>query len=359
MKTCLQNGLTIVLLSSAIALASAQSSHPVAAPGHAKTAIGKPGKPAASTAPPAAKPAEKPVTVTVRPNCDVTGPAFTLGEIAEIQGEDSALTAQLAAVEIGASPLPGLSRIINPGDITVRLRQHHLDSARIDVALPPGIRITRSGHDIAADEITRAAIESARDAIKNLPDATLEPVTDGAKFVVPAGKSQILAGAWRGNPESGNITVPVSIAVDGKAVRMVDVVLRIHRKIMVLVASHDVQLHEVLGPGDVALMAVDLKSGPEAPITAFEDALGKRATRRIAANAPISASMLEKAPLIAANDAVTIEFIYGALRVTAAGVARQAGAEGDTIHVYATDTKRELDGIVIDKHIVRVEDGSN
>ena len=315
---------------------------------------------AARNAPiPAVLTAKRAASVTVRPNSEVTGSAFTLGEIAEITGEDAALIAQLTSIEIGASPLPGLSRIINPGDVTVRLRQYHLDSPRVEVALPPGMRITRSGHDVAADEIAKAAIESARDAIKNQPDATLEVVGGSTKLMVATGKTQILAGAWRGSPELGSLTVPVSILVDGKPVQTVDVVLRIHRKITALVARHAIQLHDVIGPQDVVLTIVDVTSAVGSTVTSIEESLGKRATRRIPALAPIVADMLEKAPLIAANDSITIEMIYGALRVTAAGIARQTGAEGDKIHVYLTDTKKELDAIVIDKHTARVEDEGN
>jgi flagella basal body P-ring formation protein FlgA len=315
---------------------------------------------AATKVKPAPAPAPvKPVSVTVRPNCEVSRAAFSLGEIADIQGDDKALIAQLAAIEIGASPLPGLSRIINPGDVTVRLRQYHLDGPRVEVALPPGMRITRSGHDIASDEIAQAAIESAKDAIKSQPNSTLEVLGGATRLMVPAGKSQILAGAWRGNPEIGTLTVPVSVLVDGRPVQTVDVALRIHRKMIALVARHDIQIHDILGPQDVALTPIDLASGPGAPITSIDDSLGKRSTRKIPANAAITAEMLEKAPMVSANDSVTIEFMYGALRVTAAGVARQTGAEGDTIHVYATDTRKELDAIVIDKHTVRVDDDSN
>ena len=266
---------------------------------------------------------------------------------------------QLAAIEIGASPLPGLSRIINPGDITVRLRQHHLDIPRVEVALPPGMRISRSGHDVAADEIVKAAMDSARDAIKGQPDATLEVVGGTTKLVVAAGKTQILAGAWRGNPEIGALTVPVSILVDGKPVQTVDVALRIHRKMTALVACHAIQVHDIIGPQDVALTTIDAGSAVGTPLTSLEENLGKRATRRIPAMTPIASDMLEKAPLISANDTITIEMIVGALRVTAAGIARQTGAEGDRIHVFATDTRKELDAIVIDKHTVRVEDESN
>ena len=354
--------LSVAVLAAPTGAIFAQTGHsiaPVVRAAAGKPPTARPAKPASILPAPVVKMPDKPATVTVRPNCEVGGAAFTLGEIADIQGEDSALTAQLSSIEIGASPLPGLSRIINPGDITVRVRQHKLDGPRVDLVLPPGIRITRLGHDIAPDEITRAAIESAHDAIKSMPDATLEPAAGVAKLVVPAGKAQILAGAWRGNPEIGTVTVPVSVVIDGKPVQLVDVVLRIRRKTMALVARHDIQLHDIIGPQDVTLMLVELTPGHGSPITAIEGSIGKRSTRKISANSPISIDMLEKAPLIAANDTITIEFVIGALRVTASGVARQGGAEGDSIHVYASETRRELTATVVDKHTVRVEEFDN
>ena len=324
-----------------------------------KTGSSKALKPPSSPVAVPTKAAESPVTVTVKANSEVAGAIFTLGEIAEVHGDDKLLVSQLSAIEIGASPLPGLSRIINPGDVTVRLRQHHLDVPRVDVVLPPGMRITRSGHDIAADEIAQAALESAKDAIKNQPDASLEVVSGGSRLMVASGRAQVVAGAWRGSPDLGTLVVPVSILVDGKQVQTVEVSLRIHRKMMALVARHTIQLHDVIGPADVGLMSVDVTSVAGSPVTSIEDSLGKRTTRRIPAQTAILTDMLEKAPLIAANEAITIEIINGALRITAAGIARQAGGEGDTIHVYATDTRKELDAIVIDKHTVRVEDAGN
>src|SRR5438309_109855 len=95
-------------------MATAQSGAPKSQTGGAKVRAARAASGAQTSAP---KTSEKPASVTVRPNCEVTGPTFTLGEIAEIRSEDAALAAQLAGIEIGASPLPGLSRLINPGDI--------------------------------------------------------------------------------------------------------------------------------------------------------------------------------------------------------------------------------------------------
>src|SRR5690348_9363314 len=67
---------------------------------------------------PPTKKAEEPVVhVVVRPVSEVANRLFTLGEIADITGQDKALQEQLAAVEIGAAPFPGMSRPLLPGDI--------------------------------------------------------------------------------------------------------------------------------------------------------------------------------------------------------------------------------------------------
>ena len=58
--------------------------------------------------PGAPKKADAPVVhVIVRRESDVVGRTFTLGEIADITGQDKALQDQVAAVEIGPSPFPG------------------------------------------------------------------------------------------------------------------------------------------------------------------------------------------------------------------------------------------------------------
>jgi flagella basal body P-ring formation protein FlgA len=314
---------------------------------------------AAHPAKSALKPATSVITVTVRASAEVGGHAFTLGEIADITGSDKAMAAQLAAVEIGTSPLPGLSRLLYPGDITVHLRASHLESKRVEVVAPPVIRVSRAGHDVAADEITRAAIAAAQAAIKDLPNATLEPVQAADKITVPAGKVQILAGAYRGSPEQGTLYVPVSLTVDGKAVQVVEIPLRVHRKAMALIANRTIEPHEILSAADVSLAPVDLPPGFTQPVVELQEAIGKRATRRLSANLPISATALETPPAISANDRITIEYAFGSIRITAPGLARQSGAIGDTIRVYAPDTQKEVDAVILNSRTVRIVDNGD
>lgn len=305
---------------------------------------------------PAPTPPESVMTVTVHPLANVTGETFTLGEIADIEGKDKDLAAQLAEIQIGASPLPGLSRGVMPGDVTVHLRAVHLDIKRVHVSLPPGIRITRSGTDVAPVSVVKAALAAAQDAIKSIPNATLEALPTNTTLIVPTGKVDFLAGAWRGQVESGTIFVPVSILVNGKIFQTPEISIRIHRKQKVVVARDILAVHTVLTPNDVMLATIDLPPGFTQPFSAIEDVVGKRMTRRLMAEAPLSATMLDTPPAITANDKVTIEYHYGPIHITASGVARQTGMIGDHIRVYATETHKELDAVIVDNQTVSITD---
>lgn len=303
---------------------------------------------------PTAPPAESRVTVMVRAESTVAGGTFTLGEVADITGSDRTLIKQLAAVPIGTSPLPGLARPMMPGDFTVRLRAAHLEQPNVQVVTPPTIRVSRAANNVASDEITRAALAAAQTAFADRPEITLEPSQAIPNITLPSGKFMLMAGAYRGQGENGTITVPISLLVDGKVVQTVDVPLRVHRKLKAVVARREIQPNELLSPNDVQVLLVELPPGFTQPILDVKAIAGKRARRRLIAESPISAAALETPPAITANAAVTIEYIFGTIHITASGVARQAGAIGETIRIYASDTKKELDAVIVDSHTVRI-----
>lgn len=318
-------------------------------------------KAAPSQTPKAAKtePAAPAVTLTVRAITEVPGAHFTLGEIADLQGKDSELIAQLAKVEIGTSPIPGQSRNVTPGDITVKLRAAKLESARVSVNAPPVIRVTRARNDVPPAEITQAAMPIAQGAVKDLADATLEPQPLAQGVTLPTGRVVLIAGAYRGEPEMGTIYVPVSMNVDGKPAQTVEVAFKVRRRMSVVAASRTIEVNDIIAAEDVSVVRMELPSGFTRPLKELQEVVGKRAKRQLRANLPISAMHLDTPPDLTANARVTIEFIIGPVRISAPGIAREAGAVGDTIRVYAPDTKKEVEAVIVDGRTVRVPDESN
>jgi flagellar basal body P-ring formation protein FlgA len=317
---------------------------------------------------PSVKPAETPrggakveivaaqATVTVRAVVEVTGGRFTLGEIADIQSADTELAAQLTKLEIGTSPLPGMSRNLMPGDITVKLRGARLDNPRVTIIAPPAIRVSRTRNDVPPAEITQAAMPIAQKAVEHLTDATLEPQPLAQPVTLPTGRVVLIAGAHRGEPENGTIYVPVSLNVDGKLAQTVEIAFRVRRKMRVVVANRTIDVNETIKEEDVSLVSIELPSGFTRPVKELKEVVGKRAKRRLAGNAPVSAAHLETPPDLTANTRVTIEYVIGPVRISAPGITRQAGAIGDLIRVFATDTKKEMEAVVVDSHTVRISD---
>ena len=143
--------------------------------------------------------AKQPVVVTVRATPQVAGKTFRLGEIAEITGGDKAFVAQLADVEVGTSPLPGLMRSLFAADIVTRMRSRGIDPKRVTLQSPPSIRISRAAGEVPTDAMTEAAkavlVESQGAAAA---DEIIEPLPMTTKLMVSPGKIEYRAGAPRG-----------------------------------------------------------------------------------------------------------------------------------------------------------------
>ena len=77
-----------------------------------------------------------PVHVALQPLCAVSPDAdgfFTLGSVAALSGGDPARRTRLAAVVVGRAPLPGETRRLTRGDLSLKLRQAGCDPEKAAV----------------------------------------------------------------------------------------------------------------------------------------------------------------------------------------------------------------------------------
>ncbi|HLI50108.1 MAG TPA: flagellar basal body P-ring formation chaperone FlgA [Chthonomonas sp.] len=296
------------------------------------------------------------VTIVAKAESVVNGNLIHVGDIATIQGGSPALQQAIAAVVVGVAPLPGLSRSIMAGDILVHLREAQLTNPSVHIKAPTMILVRRAANNVAASQIVQAALAAAQKAVQGITGAVLVPDPVEGNVVLPTGQLQIVAGQVNGDPNLGTLFVPVSLCVDGKPVQATTVTFHVHRKLQALVANRTLEPRDILRPDDVSLETVDLPPGFNDPITDAKDAIGKRATRRILAGAPIPASALEVPPVVQAGNIITVLYIVGQARITAYGTAQQSARVGDTIHVYITSTHKVIDAVVLDAHTAEVMD---
>ena len=298
-----------------------------------------------------------PVVVKVHDSSVVLGDRFTIRDIADVTGANKSLVAQVGAVEVGTSPLPGQSRLMYTGDIRIRLLYNHVDLERVQLLASPTIRVTRDAVEIPTAEVVQAGADTltSERAKKYADGATIEPIQPPSRGFSVAGKRTYNAVISHGNLETGPVAVLVTVLVDGSPIRSVEIPFRIRRGVRAVLTAHPLPPHKVLTADDLTVGTVDLSEVTGSPITDPATLIGKRTARQLAQGAALTEGCVELTPVIEVGAHVTLEMIAGGIRLRTTGIARAAGAVGQTIHV-STDTHKEFMAVVVDATTVRVED---
>ena len=87
----------------------------------------------------------------------------------------------------------------------------------------------------------------------------------------------------------------------------------------------------------------------------MEEVVGKRLKAGVRGNNPLRSDNLERVPLVKSGQMVTMLLENGVLKITLAGRAKGAGAEGDLIMVQNLSSNRDVAARVIDAQTVRVD----
>lgn len=86
----------------------------------------------------------------------------------------------------------------------------------------------------------------------------------------------------------------------------------------------------------------------------MEDLIGKRASRSILPNTPITPEIVDNSPAIKKGDLVKVFVHSGNLHVVTKGVAKEDGCVGKIIRVKNLDSHKELYGRVEDSTAVKI-----
>ncbi|MEW6220153.1 MAG: flagellar basal body P-ring formation chaperone FlgA [Thermodesulfobacteriota bacterium] len=120
----------------------------------------------------------------------------------------------------------------------------------------------------------------------------------------------------------------------------------------VVVARRDLPRDTVLAAGDIT---VATRPSAAAGAAALEPAavVGLRLGRALRQGEVVPADSLDKPPLVARGDRVTIVAASGGIVVKATGEVREAGAAGDRVRVQNLGSRREILAEVVDSRTVR------
>lgn len=295
-------------------------------------------------------------TITIAERSEVQGRTIRLGDIARIATEDEELADKLSAIEIQTAPLPGQTLTVDPNFVRTRLRQARIDLSQIQLTVPQKIIVISR-----ATVVSRTAIvDAAKQFLLSQPtwegkDVVIDDPQYVDDVVVPPGQVELKAQRIGSSGSLSSSLVTVSVGVDGRTVRTLNLFLKIHVFADVVVAARTLSRRDVIAENDAQTERRDLSTLQPDVCLEAKDAIGKRLTRAAVKGQALTKSMLEIAPDVSAGSKITVMASIGQVRITLLAEAREDGWIGKTILVRNVDSNKTFRATVVDAGVAEVK----
>nr|WP_321468829.1 flagellar basal body P-ring formation chaperone FlgA [uncultured Desulfobulbus sp.] len=271
------------------------------------------------------------VAVRFQENATVTGPRIVLGDIAQIsptgkQGQT------LALLPIASSPAPGKSKDLYTVSVINSLRNRK-EVGDVDWQGSPSISVTRLASKISRAQIEAILGQFLQQNSNRLPKAEIRLTVLHApdELIFPKG-----ALSWKVMPSRaailGSSSFSIAFAVDGQPAGNCVVRCRLAALGEVAVAALPLRKGEIIGERSIRMEKRDL-TGLDDPYRSKTPLIGLEAARTISAGTVLDHEIIAAPSIIKSGEMVTIIALKGPMRLSAKGLAKENGREGEMIRV--------------------------
>lgn len=281
------------------------------------------------------------VRVTLPPVLHTADGAFTLGEVAEIEGPrdaKEALSALLLSEEGGA---------LTREQVLQAIRASGLEGVRVELTMPAVVRVEPSGGEVGAPQAPALRSDvSLSSMIKSLAgwDGTVEVVASGP---VPEGRLVAPASMVPGTPAA-------TLRFQDEVGRLRSLAVRMTWHQDVQVAARTLQRGRPIRRQDLMTRRVQI-ARPGVYAERAEQALGFIPRRTLNQGEPVLLELLTSPTLVRKGRPVKVVARLAGLTATAEGVLLDDGEPGDVVRVRRTDRKNAvLEARIIDENTVEV-----
>ncbi len=151
--------------------------------------------------------------VNIRSLSEVTGPRFTLGDVAEISASED-LKARLEQIDMGMAPVAGIPRPIVASRVQGLLLTSGLKAKDFEIRVSQDAKVALKVQKIELELFVQAAKQAAEPLVG--PQVTMQNSQSFPDFLAPLGNVQFTTGKPSKNQRG--FTVLVTVVVDGKRV---------------------------------------------------------------------------------------------------------------------------------------------
>jgi flagella basal body P-ring formation protein FlgA len=297
----------------------------------------------------------QPVAIEGRQGVLVQGPEVTIGDVAEVRGDDPETVARVRNIVIGQSPPAGEERTLRGGYITTRLKQHGFRPQDWLLQVPEKIRVTRASQRVASQDIEAAVLRALREQSPwDAQKTTLRELRGIEPVLLPPGPVQYEVTFPANATFLGPTSFSLSLRVAGNIEKRLYGTAHIEVLQEVAMLARPVSQDDVITAEDIQLKHMHRSRVSSRAVTEAEELIGKRVKRPLPAHTMVHTSDVETLPVVQKGDVVLIVIESPALKITATGEALEHGGRGATIRVRNMGSNREIRAVVIDKETVRV-----
>lgn len=285
----------------------------------------------------------------------VSSKLISLGEIADIKGEDSQLVEALKSIVLGRAPQPGETREISTHYIGVKIRQNDIDPSTLTLDLPEKIEVLREAIDISPKEIEKIVKQFIH---KKMPwdskQVTIK-ISPAKGIVLAVGEITYEVVPRKREDYLGVTSLSVIFMVNGRVERKLWVTAHIDVSKEVVVSNHLLRRHYTITEGDIRLEKMNLAELSANVVTDPLEVIGKRTKRAIDSNLPLKLNFLEVPPLVRRGDLVTIVAESDTLKITTQGIVSENGCKGEMVRVINTNSRKDVYARVVDSRTVAID----
>lgn len=293
-------------------------------------------------------------TIIFRDSASVASAAISLADVADCDG-DSELSRALCAQIIAPSPDAGKKIRLNSDEIRRKLNTELPATEDVSWKGAAEISVERKAEIVTASEIQEVIASYLKEQSRQWPQATITftPKEPPLPFAVPIGDLQ-----WEVTPSNPGIIGSTRFSligrIDKEIVKNFSVKGTLEIMAPVAVATTNLRNGDILEPSHFQMEPRDL-SQLRAPCLQADQAVGKVLLRGIKAGNIIELASLESPPVVKKGTLVKIIARRNGLELTATGVAKTDGKEGEIIKIINASSAKEIFCRVLSQGLVEVQ----
>lgn len=279
--------------------------------------------------------------ITFRTTATVSGASVTLEEIADVSTH-SELADAMAKQTVAASPDAGQEIALDTNSIIQKLTKAVTTPAEINWSGAKTVTITRQGITITAQSIQEIIEAYLAEHGKILPNAkyTFTPKDPPLPFMVPTGDME-----WEVIPSTpgiiGSNRFSLIGRIDKQVVKNFSVRGTLEVVAPVAVAVTNLRRGDLVAETQIQMEPRDI-STLRAPCLQLQQVIGKTLLQSIKAGSIIDLSSIEFPPVIKKGAFVKILGQNNGLQLTASGIAKTDGKQGQIIKVKNTSSDKVI-----------------